>query len=260
MDLNVDLINIVRPKRDADHVGGNSFVGRIAYGPAQSSEVVRMRLHGARILHAKPTARRDESVLLVRCRDAVASVYDVQQRILDIVRAKAHVWFETAMTPDLIEDYFTDMIVTHRTYGGHVIRLKCYDLPDDRLASMMDRPLDIDVAFRQIRFWRQKVAVECTIDDVVDAEPAFGFRDTDEGSDLEEVDDEESASPFLDDAQGLRRECIDALDRRLEELRAQCTALQKDIADLEQQRATADERSLDELYALSMPPASERQE
>jgi len=180
----------------------------------QKKQKFSYTFHNAVITSIKPLQQRDENFIFIKCRSANNFMYDLNNAIVDTVKKNSLEWFNNNMNLELIDDYFTSTLVYEKGHGD-VIRLKCIG-DDDKLKTYIDKPSDITVVFDQIRFYKQKFVLECSITDVTE-EPALQFADLEDDI-VHDTEYEESPHPTPDDVKAMREEFMCTTQAYLEEL------------------------------------------
>jgi hypothetical protein len=85
--------------------------------------------------------------------------YDLNDKIVEIVKANCNTWFNNNMNVDLIDDYYINTLVYDKKYGD-LIKLKCIN--DDIVKENVK--CNITISLQHLRFYKQKFVLECNID------------------------------------------------------------------------------------------------
>lgn len=179
----------------------------------------------------------DDVYLFIKSKQHNNVFADLNATVIDIVKANCAKWFSQALSPDLIEDYYSNTLVYDKKLGN-LIRIKCMSVNVD---DITDTPLscDIKVTLKTLRFFKQKFVLEWDLDELEMLEgPSKGLQGTLVGiddSDGEEDDgDEEEEIPMPDDEDigDIRRHMVERCVGRLEEVTELLERLNKEHKDL----------------------------
>lgn len=166
------------PKRDED-----VYVCRICYN---GSKNVHIKLDLVRIMDIK-----ESSIVYVAVgKEWLHTILDIEDVLLQKTKEHAHEWFNTRMTPDIIEDFFTSSIVVHKKYG-HVLKLCCKN--ESIQASFKPRALcNLVLTLSGLKFYKKKFNLIWSIDTyepiAMDAKEAEDTENMDPADILDEED------------------------------------------------------------------------
>lgn len=194
-----DLI-IARPKR-----AEGSFVCDI-------KTPFKIDLSGSIFIGSKPTNDGCQIVFLSN-KKMHNFFYDLNNRIIEIVKAHCTQWFNTSMSPDIIEDYYVNTIVYDKTYGD-LIKLKI--IGDDLVSpDLSNQTLNITLNACNIRFYKQKFVLETSIENYEIATERIEFSD-----------EEDIAFPSVQELEEMKKEVLTMLQIRIDELESQLEKVQ----------------------------------
>lgn len=218
----MDLI-IARPKKSE-----GSFVCAIR-------QPFEISLSNAQLVHVKET-NDDAQFAFMKNKPMYDYFYDLNARIVDIVKQNCGNWFNTNMNPDLIEDYYTNTLVYDKTHGD-LIKLKIVGermLPSDLVGTA----LNLTLSAKHLRFYKQKFVLELEIDTYETACDVIDFS-SDDGDTAFDSDDEPYPSTL--ELKEMKEEVLAMADRELEALEAQLAEVESKIESVKARRKKMDD-------------------
>lgn len=178
------------------------------------------------ILSTKPLQNRNEFLMYLKCRKANDFMCDLNAQILQVVKENSPIWFNNNMNTDLVEDYYTNTLIYDKQHGD-IIKLKFVGDEDDVTKFIMKK-VDLTISFDNLRFYKQKFVLECSVDTIAYDEDLF-VDAVDESGD--EGEEEEEPGPNGDDISEIKREYLGKAERCIEHLKSKVEA----IVDLQSQ-------------------------
>ena len=131
-------------------------------------------------------------------------MYDLNNKIIQIVKENCGVWFNTNMNPELIEDYYTNTLIYDKNHGD-LIKLKLVkDLP----AEVLNQTLSLQLTATNLRFFKQKFVLECDVTD-------FSVMQTCDIIDFSSDDEYFEEDPLIPDSElaAMKTEVLDNLSQ-----------------------------------------------
>lgn len=204
-------MKIERPKKDAR----GTFEGQI-WKSMSTKERYQIVMKNAKIISTKQNG--DEWYIYIKCKEVIQDICDINDEVIDHVKKHCSSWFKSALSDDLIEDYFSNNLMYDKTHG-QVVRLKCLN---DLSEVENDECVTMSVVLKQIRFFKQKFVLEWDIDEIEGVDPcAIVDLDGDDESSSDEdiVPVEEEIENIKAYAMNILKERTDELVRELERVR-----------------------------------------
>jgi hypothetical protein len=87
---------------------------------------------------------------------------DLNSYIIENVKRNYQTWFVSNMNPDLIDDYYSSTLAYNKEHGD-IIKLRCINTNLDTF-EIKEGKANIDIIFKNLRFYKQKFVLECIID------------------------------------------------------------------------------------------------
>lgn len=176
----------------------------------------------------------DDIVLLLKGKNMISFMSELDNHIVENVKKNYRSWFVSDMHPDLIEEYFSSNVVYNKDYGD-IIKLNCVsDFKDDIFINkikkeLINRTCDLQLVFKDIRFFKQKFVLECSIFSCLQCESIAVLKENDSHS-IDEVveDDNEIPEPDMDEIIRVRKILMSCLDDKLKSIEKQ----RRDVIDL----------------------------
>lgn len=178
-----------------------------------------------------------QTFLFIKNKDMYNFFYDLNNKIIEIVKARCGEWFNNRMNTELIEDYYVNTLVYDKSYGD-LIKIKCSG--DEGVLEKVK--CNIELCIDHLRFFKQKFVLECTVVSFETVEP---FID-DDGGQLEFFEDDEVPMPAQDEIECIREEYLSKIEEVIASIRQQIDMLEdrsKGVEDARKQLKEA--RSLD---------------
>ena len=143
-------------------------------------------------------------------------LYDINQNVLDIVKAQCSSWFKTSLTDDMIDDYFVNNIM-YDSKKGKYIKIKCVNDISEVPVNVM---VNLQISLQYIRFYKQQFVLEWVIDEVeiIDGTTSTEHED--------EVDDD-IPGPTEDDIHDIKARIRKSSQCVLDMIHQKTVALQK---------------------------------
>jgi hypothetical protein len=207
------------------HKSSGSMVCHMYYPTKKQKFTYTME--NALIAYIKPLQQRDENFVYIKAKHANNFMCDFDDAVIEIVKKNSMDWFNTSMNADLIEDYYTTTLVYDKKHKD-IIRLKCSG-DDDKIKAFVNKNVNITISFDQLRFYKQKFVVECTVADI-EEEVSFNFTDTEEDPLVDDDDYDDPPRPNPDDIRAMKEEFSVTLSKYISELKAQRTTIEINLA------------------------------
>jgi flagellar biosynthesis/type III secretory pathway chaperone len=212
------MLHIQKPKKSE----GGTFVCAI-------QQPFAINLDGSQLVHIKDMNDGSQFVFL-KNKDAYNYMYDLNQNILNIVKSNCSSWFNTNMSSDLIDDYYTNTLVYDKTHGD-LIKIKI--IGDKELSSdLIGSTLNLELAAEHLRFYKQKFVLETSI---VSAEVGCDIIEfSSDDDELLAAEDPDEPEPSLEDMEQMRAEALVDLGEQIRELTERLQELNVKKINLEQ--------------------------
>jgi len=206
----IDIDNIIISK---PHKFDNSYTCSIYY-PIKKKKL-KINFTNSILLYTKSINNKNEFFIFIKNKNFNNLMYDINDKIINIVKKESINWFNNNMNTNLVEDYYTNTIFYDKEYGD-IIRLKCIG-NEKILKNKFMKKNDINIIFNHLRFYKQKFVIECEIDSISEIN---NIKINDE---LNESDNSDNDLPYPDeeDISNIKEECILYINNYLEELTIQ---------------------------------------
>jgi hypothetical protein len=181
------------------------------------------------VLSTKPLQNRNEFLLYLKCKKANDFICDLNAQILQVVKENSPVWFNNNMNTDLVDDYYTNTLIYDKKHGD-IIKLKIVG-DETAVAKFIMKKSDIAISFDNLRFYKQKFVLECSIDSIEFDSALFVNDALDESEDEKEEEEEEEPGPNGDDISEIKKESLGKAERCIEHLKSKI----EEILDLQSQ-------------------------
>lgn len=226
----IDDIIVHKPKKSI----GNSYICPIYYQSKKKAYTIILK--NAKVLKVSRLNNLDDIYLFLRIPNVYNYFFDVNQKIIDIVKKCSGEWFNNNMNPELIEDYYINTLVYDKTYG-EVLKLKVLDSDDHSLEKLGGKDInyDIDISLTNLRFFKQKFVLEMRVNNF-SVNTGFSFIDSDqEDRDIDNADSisDVAASPSHEEVLEIREDFLKSMDIKIDEIKDKITDLSEKIKDLE---------------------------
>ena len=159
-ELDTEYILVSKPRKS-----NGSYVCTISY--KSKGDKLTLSLPNAFIIKTKPLQQRDEILLYFKSKNSINFICDLNAFIIETVKDNSRTWFNNEMNIELIDDYFTNTLFYDKKYGD-IIRLKCIG-DETKIEDYVGKRVNILIAFNQLRFYKQKFSIECTVESISDS-------------------------------------------------------------------------------------------
>ena len=150
--------------------------------------------------------------------------YDLNAKIVEIVKSNCGEWFNNNMNIDLIDDYYTNTLIYDKTYGD-IIKLSCIN--NDIINE--NTKCNIRLHLQNLRFYKQKFVLECSIEQV---ETVSEFIEDDFQGD-KFFEEDEMPQPTNEELESMKNEYIERGELIIERHRRDISVMQEKIASIE---------------------------
>lgn len=177
-----------------------------------------INLLGSQLVHIKETTDGGQ-FLFLKNKAAYNYIFDLNTSILDIVKGNCSSWFNTNMSSDLIDDYYTNTLVYDKTHGD-LIKIKV--IGSEVSEEFVGSTLNLELNAEHLRFYKQKFVLETSVNKCEVACDIIEFSSDDDDDLLEEEDE---PGPSIEELEQMRDGAllelvsgIEELTKKLEEL------------------------------------------
>lgn len=199
-------MKIERPKKDAR----GTFEGLI-WKSQTKKEHYQLDIKNAKIVRVK--CHGGEWYMYIQHAGITKQVCDLNTDVIQQVKEHCASWFKSALSDELIEDYFSHNIVFDKELG-QVIRFKCLNDLSDIEAGV---PANIVITMKKIRFFKQKFVLEWDVEEIEVLDPCVIV-------DIENAaasDDDDIPMPTLEEIHNMKSNILAVLHGKKEELEQQ---------------------------------------
>lgn len=184
-------------------------------------------LSGSQLVHVKDTSEGAQFIFL-KNKSAYNYMYDLNAAILNIVKGNCSSWFNTNMSSDLIDDYYTNTLVYDKTHGD-LIKIKV--IGEKEFGSdLVGNTLNLELNAEHLRFYKQKFVLETTVKKCEIACDIIEFSSDDD--ELLE-DEEEEPEPGVEELEQMREGALRELEGEIKELSEKLEELNSKKVNLE---------------------------
>ena len=215
---------------------------------------VVLNLSGSQLIHIKEIRDQTGSyIIFLKNKNLCNYMYDLNQRIIELVKENCTTWFNTNMNPDLIDDYYTSTLIYDKTHG-ELIKIKIIGQEEDKLSdSFIGNNLNLELNAFQLRFYKQKFVLECKINNCETACDIIEFASDDEDGHNDYNADATSdvAYPSPSELEEMKTEVFTKTESKIKSLEVQVTELQNEIlkfSDIKQKMEEA--REIDDIIKV----------
>ena len=172
----IDTLLIARPKKD-----GGSFICNI-------KQPFVIDLPNSQLVHIKETNEAAQFIF-IKNKPIYNYIFDLNTKIIEIVKENCSIWFNTNMNPDLVEDYYTSTLVYDKSHG-ELIKLKVVAKDDSTLISseLIGNKLNIRLKVSNLRFYKQKFVLETMIETYESTCDIIDFSDEEEVGSIDDLE------------------------------------------------------------------------
>ena len=221
----MDSIIINRPKKQDN----NTYCANI-YNK-EPKNLLKIDLQDACIVSIKHTSE-EGTYLFIRCKHMSDIFYDVNESIINTVNSNCEKWFNHAIDPNIIEEYYSNTLVYDKQHQI-LVRLKCISIPDNT-NDFLNKKSNIKLILKNLRFFKQKYVLEWIIEDISISATDIETYESDNEGDLPEPDHEaleQLRSEYVTNCTNTIESILkdkDALEKRLQMLQDVHTKLHKE--------------------------------
>ena len=166
--------------------------------------IFKFDLENSKIIRLKYlTLTDDEFYVYIQNKSCFDFMYDLNQKIIEIVKSNCGDWFKNNMNVDLIDEYYTNTLVYDKKYGD-LIKLKCVGGVS---FFEVEKTYDLSVSLQHLRFYKQKFTLECSIISA-DACKAVFFLDEEEES-VDNSSDIDSVEPDYEVVESMKNDLLE---------------------------------------------------
>lgn len=226
----VENIIVQKPKKSF----GNSYTCPIYYQSRKNAYT--LLLSRAKVVKVSRLSNLDDLYLFLRIPQVYNYFFDINHKIVEIVKNCSGEWFNNNMNPELIEDYYTSTLVYDKNYGD-VLKLKVVggDYQTLEKLNQKDTDYDITITLTNLRFFKQKFVLETRVDNHA-VHTGFSFIDSDgEDGDLDEPESlsDVVASPSHEEVQEIRSGTLRGIEVKMDEVREKIENLTDKLKELD---------------------------
>lgn len=229
MSTNIENLLIAKPKKSE-----GTFVCEI-------KQPFILELPGSQLIHLKDTNDSGQFIFL-KNKPLYNYIYDLNNRIIDIVKDHCHVWFNTNMSSDLIDDYYMSTLVYDKTHG-ELIKLKVVDPVDQThflSEEVLGSNLNIRLKAKNLRFYKQKFVLETTLEDYETVCDIIEFSD-DDGPSI--MDEEELAYPSATELNEMKEEMVSKYSNVIKEITEEISKLTEKLDGMNKKKEVLENAS-----------------
>lgn len=165
--------------------------------------------------------KETSSTLILKCKNKTMTRYmdDLNNKILDIVKNSTSTWFNSRIDDDLIDEYFISTLQYDKRQG-ETIRLKIKNIDEIEEAKDIDSDVMIVLAFKGLKFYKQKFFPEFHIElvEALESENLM-FDSMNNEDDLHQ--DDEHPLPLYEEVMLIKEECLKSLRKSCDDLAKQ---------------------------------------
>lgn len=214
--LPVNLMQIQRPKKN----GSNTYLCSISFEKKRNPYTINIK--NAKILKLSELSTPGDSYLYLipKSRADFNNIYDINEKIVDVVKENSESWFNNNMNLELIDDYYTSTLIYDKSYGD-IIKLKIVGSLYPEINELdKNKFYDFKITLLQLRFFKQKFVLETSIDAYQESEAICFINDSDEEQHDEPTDTEVEVdvSPSQEEVEMMRQELIGKYSKVIKEL------------------------------------------
>jgi hypothetical protein len=156
------------------------------------------------------------NVLYIKNKDYKNFFYDLNLKIIDIVKKNCSEWFHNNMNIDLIDDYYTNTLVYDKQYGD-LIKIKLVNAQEIKT----NIKCDLSIRLCNLRFYKQKFLLEIEITDIKPVELELVDNDSTDGF----FSEDELPSPNNEEIETIKIEHSTKANDKLRQIRDQLSEL-----------------------------------
>jgi hypothetical protein len=148
-------VEFSKPKK----IDGNTYICQLT----QSKQPLKILFEKSTIISLKHNKdETNEYTLVLKNKSMYDFIFDLNTHIVDTVRKNYQNWFVSNMNPEFIDDYYSNPLFYNKTHGD-LIKLKCIDGRSSELTKSINSRCDINITFKNLRFYKQKFILECIV-------------------------------------------------------------------------------------------------
>jgi hypothetical protein len=213
--MSIDNIIIRKPKK-ADN---NTYVCQIL---DSNKESFRLKLDNMVVIQIKKY--NDQFFLYMKNKSVYNKFYDINTRIIDVVKEHCGEWFNNNMNIDYIDDYYTNTLIYDKKYGD-LIKI----LITDKTNIIENVKSNMVIKLQQLRFFKQKFILECSIESFEVMES--NIIDNDDNDEFFEED--EVPLPSFEEINIIKNDSINKLNYKISNIKSLIENNNKDLNKLE---------------------------
>lgn len=211
----VNLMQIHKPKKN----GSNSYLCSIFLEKKRNSYIICIK--NTKILKLSELSTPGDSYLYLipKSRADFNNLYDINEKIVDIVKENSESWFNNNMNLELIDDYYTSTLIYDKSYGD-IIKLKIVGSLYSEIKELdKNKFYDFKVTLLQLRFFKQKFVLETSIDAYQESSAICFINDSDSEVHEDPIDTEVEVdvSPSHEEIEMMRQEMMDKYSKVIKE-------------------------------------------
>lgn len=210
----MDNIIIRKPKK-ADN---NTYICQIL---DHNNKTLKLKLNNMIVVEVKKY--NDQFIIYMKNKSVYNIFYDLNTRILDVVKEHCGDWFNNNMNIDYIEDYYTYTLVYDKKHGD-LIKLVINDASD----IILNVKSDITIKISQLRFFKQKFLLECDIESFKTIDSDIKDAENDEFFEEDEV-----PLPSFEEINNIKNDFINKLNSKISNIKSLVETYNKNINELE---------------------------
>jgi hypothetical protein len=181
--MNVSNIEFSIPRK----LDGSTYSCQLFQGTKKSN--ICILFNKVKIISSEST-----SLLFKSTKDDMHNLmFDLNTHIVETVKKNYHNWFVSNMNPEYIEEYYSNTLIYNKEHGD-LIKLKCISGTELIKNYNKNKKYDIEIIFKNLRFYKQKFVLECTIKSCEESNNNYDLIDID-NSDIDNSDNEEMPEP-----------------------------------------------------------------
>jgi hypothetical protein len=202
----------------------------------------KLVLNNAQLIYLK-TNTDDSQFIFLKNKQLYDYLCDLNDSIITIVKQNCGNWFNTNMSPDVIDDYYTNTLVYDKTHGD-LIKLKITG--EDKISKdLLNQKLNITLTANNLRFYKQKFVLETLLDSHEITCDIIDFPSDEEN---EDVLSEDEPYPSASELEEMRNDIIKHSNTELDLINTEISKLQEKKLTLENYKDLKDPDDIIKLY------------
>lgn len=194
-------LTISKPKKQEN----GTYEGKIY---TEKKQQLKLFIKDAYIIKVN-TINDSEGYMYLKQHNTAKDMYDLNNKVTDIVKDNCYSWFRINLSDELIEDYCCNNVMYDKKYG-QIMKFKCVN---DIQGIPKEARANLNITLQCIRFYKQKFVLEWIVNEV---EPIScnGFVDIDEDS----FEEEEIPCPNKEEIDALKISYLDETTNKIKEI------------------------------------------